>query len=148
MSSGGRRGLHCPETRRLWPKTVCASSTCPTPRASSSLALGSFTSWTHTCTGTLVLLSAMWGSDCLAIRYAAWERAYQAGWCISEQFWNVVKAFDMLSHKPQLALRAVAPPQVCGAQAQARFILCGFKSRGRRSCCTSTNERPASYLGF
>ena len=32
-------------------------------------------------------------SDCLAIRCVDWERAYGAGWCISEQFWDVMKAF-------------------------------------------------------
>ena len=38
---------------------------------------------------------------CLAIRYAVWERACRAGWCVGEQFWDVVKAFDMLS-RPKL----------------------------------------------
>ena len=40
-------------------------------------------------------------SVCLAIRFAVWERAYRAGWWITEHFWDVVKAFDMLS-RPQL----------------------------------------------
>ena len=39
--------------------------------------------------------------DCLAIRYAVWERACRAGWCVSEQFCDVVTAFDMLN-RPQL----------------------------------------------
>ena len=42
------------------------------------------------------------GSDCRAIRYAVWERTCRAGWCVSEQFWDVVKAFDML-RRPQLS---------------------------------------------
>ena len=39
--------------------------------------------------------------DCLAIRRAVWERACREGWCVSEQFWDVVKALDMLN-RPQL----------------------------------------------
>ena len=49
------------------------------------------------------------GSDCLAIRYAVWERAYRAGWCVSEQFWDVVKAFNMLS-RPQFFQDIQATP--------------------------------------
>ena len=37
------------------------------------------------------------------------------------------------SHRPHLALRAVAPSQVRGAQAQARFIPCGLKVAAERS---------------
>ena len=39
--------------------------------------------------------------DYLAIRKAVWERACRTGWCVSEQLWDIVKAFDMLN-RPQL----------------------------------------------
>ena len=47
-------------------------------------------------------------TDCLAIRWAIWERAAKAGWCLSEQQWDIVKAFDMLDRE-QLFRDVTAP---------------------------------------
>ena len=47
-------------------------------------------------------------TDCLAIRWAIWERAAKAGWCLSEQQWDIVKAFDMLDGE-QLFRDVTAP---------------------------------------
>ena len=47
-------------------------------------------------------------TDCLAIRWAVWERAAKAGWCLSEQQWDIVKAFDML-YRAQLFGDVIAP---------------------------------------
>ena len=47
-------------------------------------------------------------ADCLVIRWAIWERAAKAGWCLSEQQWDIVKAFDMLD-RAQLFLDVTAP---------------------------------------
>ena len=41
-------------------------------------------------------------TDCLAVRWAIWaiwERVAKAGWCLSEQQWDIVKAFDMLDRE-------------------------------------------------
>ena len=47
-------------------------------------------------------------TDCLAVRWAIWERAAKAGWCPSEQQWDIVKAFDMLDSE-QLFRDVTAP---------------------------------------
>ena len=38
-------------------------------------------------------------TDFLTIRWAIWERAAKAGWCLSEQQWDIVKAIDMLDRE-------------------------------------------------
>ena len=89
-SSGGRRGFRYPETRRNGPRRYKLLFGYWLPYV-----LDPYSHWQFGFTvGGEV-------SDCLAIRYAVWERTYRAGWCISEQFWDVVKAFVMLS-RPQL----------------------------------------------
>ena len=46
--------------------------------------------------------------DSLAIRWVMWERAAKAGWCLSEQQWDIVKTFDKLD-RAQLFRDVTAP---------------------------------------
>ena len=84
-------------------------------------------------------------SDCLAIRYAVCARACRVGWCVSEQFWDVVKAFDMLSRSQLFQ----------DIQATAVWVLVALRSlykrarmfAGRLWFLTCTGVRQGDKLG-
>ena len=102
-------------------------------------------------------------TECLAIRWAIWERAAKAGWRLSEQQWDIVKAFDMpgteqlfrdvTAPSASLRCRRFAGPLSAGSHAhqEGRLLDSNGGASGRQlasrflpaklRCCYSRVER-------